>query len=144
MTDLIVTTPKRDIALAAREAAGIIAAGGGSYFRLLSRRVVKVNAGNGDRMFYVEDGFIRGFANIIKIRFSRDGRGVSGVGEVCSTTGVNWGIGTFAIMDAATWQWVLPVPCRGFQGWRYFYRFAEMVVVGDWRSPRPPIHPGLT
>lgn len=124
--DIIVTTPKREIANAAAEAAEVIADGGGRYFRHLGRRPEKTKPG--ERIFYVEDGYIRGFAIILLIEYCD---------MKCATTGRMW-TGINAGMDATTWQWIRPIPMRGFQGWRYFTAPPDMEIVGNWLDPKPP------
>ena len=129
MTDIIVTTPKFKRQIAAAEAEDIKARGGGEYFRTV--RSVPKKFGPGDRVFYVDRDYIRGFCVVTRI--------VNG-GEtyVCGTTGVNWGTGPHLVMDATSWKWVTPIPHKGFQGWWYFTPPDGMEIVGDWLDPMPP------
>lgn len=126
MADIIVTTPKAVMALATEEAEQCIKNGGGTYFRKLG----KIRQGSvkiGDRIFYVEDGYIRGYATIMSLRTGN---------ETCSVSGKIWDKGVYAFMDAKTWTWIKPIPMRGFQGWRYF-KLENIEVVGDWLNPKP-------
>lgn len=137
MRDIIVTTPKDKIALAAQEAAECIKNSSGVYFR---RFVAKpLDLGVGSRIFYVEDGFLRGFAIVSKI--------VSADEMVCGTSGQNWGPGYYAFMEARSWKWIQPIPMRGFQGWKYIDArsvagpFRSIRIVGDWLAPKPTPKP---
>lgn len=128
--DIMVTTPKKEMANAAKEAEEIKTNGGGSYFRYLGRS--KPNAGEGDRVFYSENGFLTGFA-VIK-RFERKYQ------QTCSTTGRRWPDGWYVYMDALTWQWIEPIPYKGFQGWRYFNHDLfgpKLKIVGGYMDPKP-------
>jgi len=133
MPDIIVTTPKSEREAARREAEDVRSHGGGHYFRVFPR--ARPDVGEGDRVFYVEDGYVRGFARVV-------GTQQRPVAVRCQTTGRLWGAGFYVIMDAATWTWIRPVPMRGFQGWRYA-RFADAhveTVGGGWtlcRRRRP-------
>jgi len=124
--DILVTTPKSQMVVAALEAQECLSRGGGEYFRKLATLPKGLRAGS--KVFYVEDGFVRGFAVVDRVV---DGE------MVCSTTGTQWGAGIYAVMDASTWQWICPLPMKGFQGWRYFTKASEVRIVGDWKSPRP-------
>lgn len=128
MRDIVVTTPKSEMANAAKEAADCIATGGGDYFR--SIRSKPTDFGPGQRVFYVEDGYIRGFAVCSEVRGDPVMR--------CDSTGRTWGGQQFVIMPAESWKWIKPIPCKGFQGWRYSNLKPEDIqIVGDWKSPRP-------
>lgn len=126
---LLVTTPKGEMKNAEAEAAQVVAAGGGTYFRYLGRN--KPNTAEGDRIYYVEDGAIQGFCVIRK--FERK------FNQVCSTTGRRWPNGWYAYMDATSWQWIEPIPYKGFQAWRYFNNDlfgARVKVIGDWKMTK--------
>jgi len=132
--DIIVTTPKREMENAAREAEDCKRAGGGEYFRqvpvTLAPEVLP-----GDRVYYVEDGYIRGFAVVKRIYATASG-------EACDTTGRRWPPGVYVFMDAKTWKWIRPIPMKGFQGFRYarlslFRLPAPVEIVGGWLDPKP-------
>lgn len=143
--DIIVTTPLSERANAAQEAADCIRDGGGEYFRRFPRNLAP-DVRTGDRVYYVEDGWIRGYALVARTRMSCDG-------WRCETTGRRWGPGLYVFMAAASWVWIRPIPMRGFQGFRYAGRAetadgqricilaghgpAEVVVVGNWLDPKP-------
>lgn len=145
--DIIVTTPKSQMRAAAREAADCLAAGGGEYFRRFPMTCYPVSSRPGDRVYYVEDGFVRGFAVL-------DRRLLKSDLVRCDTTGRDWAPGVYLFMRADSWRWVCPIPMRGFQGFRYIQAtrlrdsgqveealFADgwrkVEILGDWRQPRP-------
>ena len=126
--DIIVTTPKTEIANAAAEASHVIAQGGGEYFRYIGPyKPLSTRVGNG--IWYVEDGFIRGFAIITRI--------VCVDAQQCSTTGREFRPGWYVYSRAESWKWIRPIPMKGFQGWRYYDGPGE--VIGQWRDPRPVV-----
>lgn len=138
--DYIVTTPKSEMANSAAEAAECIANGGGFYFRKFPPMHRPRGLDIGSKLYYVEDGYIRGFATVEQI--------VRGDGPfTCETTGKSWGGGWFAVMRADSWKWISPIPYKGFQGWR---RIDEAMlkalnngkpvdIVGGWLDPKPVI-----
>lgn len=125
--DIIVTTPKNKMAIAEEEARLCIESGGGFYFRTF--RNVPRHLGIGSRIFYVEDGFVRGFGVVSEVKNGN---------MQCETTGHDWGEGTHAVMPANSWKWTKPVPMKGFQGWHYF-EAKGVRVVGDWLDHKPSI-----
>jgi len=139
--DIIVTTPKSQMRAAAQEAADCIAAGGGMYFRRFAIRQAPTIVA-GDRVYYVEDGFVRGFAVVSNTMFVSEGK-------TCDTTGRKWPPGFYVYMDATNWRWIKPIPMKGFQGFRYAGRppgksviwvhdkWCDVQIVGDWRDPKP-------
>jgi hypothetical protein len=146
MADIIVTTPKSEMRNAEREAGDCLRDGGGEYFRYMG---VRPGCEAGDRIYYVEDGYVRGFAIVARVAHERCPRR-------CDTTGGWWSAGWYVFMDATSWQWIQPIPMKGFQGWRYarkhIFTPSELrytgaspfgkehplaVVVGGWRDPRP-------
>ncbi len=132
--DIIVTTPKSQMKAAAQEAADCIAAGGGEYFRRFNSNQYP-DIGVGDKVYYVEDGYIRGFAIVKRVRH-RDG-------IQCDTTGRQWLDGCYIFMDAKSWQWITPVPMKGFQNFRYADRYSWPYpewIVGGWLDPKPETH----
>ena len=127
----IVTTPKSEMANSAAEAAQCIKDGGGYYFR---RTIPFLRPVVGERIYYVEDGYIRGFAIVSNI--------VEGDSPfICHTTGRSWGRGRFAAMPSETWNWIKPIPMRGFQGWRRMPAdiAAQVEIVGGWLDPKPEV-----
>jgi hypothetical protein len=125
MRDIVVTTPKNEMKNAAREAEEARRTPGTKYFRRFSRSVPP-DLGPGTRIFYVEDGYVRGFAVVERV--------VTG-SMLCSTTGRQWSPGTYAVMAASSWKWIRPLPMTGFRNWKYFTLQYE--IVGDWLSPKP-------
>jgi len=145
--DIIVTTPKSQIANAAQEAADCIADGGGEYFRRFPiNQSPDINIG--ERVFYVEDGYIRGYAHASRV--FQTPRCVQ-----CDTTGRWWPPGFYVVMPADSWRWIKPIPMRGFQGFRYARPEgtnphqithhtdpnlrAWIIDAGNWLDPKPSI-----
>lgn len=126
--DIIVTTPKTQRELAAKEAEDCKREGGGCYFRKLGKLPKHLEIG--ERCFYVEDDVITGFCIIREIRYED--------GMTCDTSGRQFDAGVYVFMDADTWKWIYPIPMLGFQGWRYSRLKPEQIqVLGDWLEPRP-------
>lgn len=127
--DIIVTTPKSQMDNAAKEARDIKKAGGGFYFRCF--RKVPKGLSFGDRVFYVENGFITGYCKVHSIE--RD------IQKLCATTGRQWPVGEYIMMDATTWTWIAPIKMRGFN--LAYKKFClpetRIVVMGDWQAERP-------
>lgn len=128
MKHIIVTTPKSEMDNSAKEAEKCIEEGGGYYFRSLSSLPKDMVIGE-SRIYFVEDGFIRGFGIVIGF--------TDGDSKVCDTTNREWKGKCFAWTPASSWQWIKPIPCKGFQGWRYFNEDVE--VVGGWKDAKPKI-----
>jgi hypothetical protein len=129
-SDIIVTTPKKEIENAALEAKVCREAGGGFYFRTFSKRPKGLKFGS--RIFYVEDGYIRGYALVSQIK----------EGEMqCSVTKKQYGEGYHAIMKADSWTWIKPIAMKGFQGWKPMPLEMELniEIIGGWLDPRPEI-----
>ncbi len=84
--------------------------------------------GEGSRIYYVQDGYVRGYGVVSEI--------VVG-GMECATTGKDWGQGYHAVIPADSWTWINPLPMKGFQGWRYFVEPTE--DLGGWRDPMPEV-----
>lgn len=136
MTDIIITTPQTEIERSAQEAADAIANGGGWYFRRLATfpKMLK----KGDRVWYVEDGYIRGFCIVAKIYNGHQP-------FYCTTTKRNWPAGVYIIMSADSWKWIRPVPHMSFRGFRYVppldakYLINMGGILGDWKTPKPEV-----
>ena len=127
MRNIIVTTPYRDSNTAIKEAEHALANPGTYYFRTLNRP--PRDLAPGDKVYYVERGYIRGYA-IVEAIVRRE--------LTCQVTGrdVNgWQI----MMPADSWQWIFPVRKRGFRHWQYYDY--EHPSIGDWRQPRPGVTP---
>lgn len=121
--DIIVTTPKRRMAEAAREAEEIKGAGGGIYYRFFKYpRVPQIEPG--DRIYYCEAGYIRGFCVVSEIAEERYALQV--------------------VMDATTWSWVKPFPYNGPRSWMYAERNLltrdAVEVIGGWLDPKPEVN----
>ena len=134
---ILVTTPKSQMATAAREARDRIEAtkrleGCGVYFRRFAQEPRGLDPGV--RIFYVEDGYVRGFAVVDELSGIDEGE----KGLVCETTGKDWSHGVYAIMRADSWKWVKPIRYRGFQGFRYFDD-SKVEIVGGWLDPKPEV-----
>lgn len=127
--DIMVTTPKKEKFNAELEAANVVKDKAGVYFRYLGR--YRPNFEIGDKVFYVENGFIRGYCLIINIEKK--------VNQKCGTTGRMWPNGWYVYQDATTWKWVKPIPYKGFQGWRYLNDLynSRIEVVGGYLDPKP-------
>lgn len=114
------------MASAADEAAEMKRLGGnGFYFRTFRQMPRELSPGS--RIFYVEDGYIRGYGLV---------KSITTVNAICSTTGTVWGEGFHAIMPAKSWTWIAPILMKGFQGWKYFDA-PDIKIVGGWKDPKP-------
>lgn len=125
--DIIVTTPKRQMVTAAHEAEQA-KKHGGYYFRRLASRPKGLQEGS--KVFYVEDGYIRGFATVCKLVNLPEGK-------KCEVSWYPWAAGFYIYMNADSWKWIKPIPMEGFQGYRYFTPPEDMEIVGDWKDPKP-------
>ena len=135
--DIIVTTPKREMANAAREAEDCRRAGGGEYFRRFPQNHAP-HIVPGGRVFYVEDGYIRGSAEVVRVH-ATNGR------MPCATTGRLWPAGFYVFLDAKTWQWIRPIPMKGFRGFCYTIRMfghVKPLILGGWLDPKPKVEGG--
>lgn len=124
--DIVVTTPKQSIEIAAEEAEYCIKNKFGYYFRVLNSSPKNVNISS--KVFYVEDGYVRGFAEVFKIHFGQ---------MTCEITGKIWKGNCILVMSASSWCWIKPIKMKGFQGYRYFNQPVE--IVGNWLDPKPKI-----
>lgn len=133
MNDIIVTTPITEMANAAKEAAWALQHEHGNprYFRRFPlTSVPKVEPG--DKVFYVEDGYIRGFCTIINIKEIHHD-------ITCMATMKIYPPGIYVIMDAKSWIWIKPIPMKGFQGYRYTTADFKYEEVGKWKTLRPKV-----
>jgi len=141
--DIIVTTPKSQMANAAQEAAEAVEAGGGLYFRRFHSTAGPQKIGRNDRIYYVENGYVRGYAVVRELRHVGPG------GLRCETTRRVWAQGLYALMAADSWHWIRPIPMKGFQGFRYvhprslgeplYLAITRAEIVGGWRDPKPAV-----
>ena len=119
--DIIVTTPKNMIANAADEAE-LVKTGEATHYYRRYKNPPPVD--HGDRVYYVEDGYIRGYCLVDYFDYDYEGND-----EI-----------TEMMMDALSWTWIEPIPMVGFQNWRYMRISREEVVdVGNWTDPMPEI-----
>jgi len=136
--DIIVTTPKSKMKEAVQEAADCIAAGGGEYFRRFPINCYPISLRSRDRVYYVEDGYVRGFALVSNIA-----RRIEGF--PCRATGTLWPPGVFVFMAADSWKWIKPIPMKGFRGFRYadqYFTQIDVDQVGGWLDPKPEVPHG--
>lgn len=150
MSDIIVTTPKSEMGNSAREAAACIASGGGWYFR---RVHTKPRIARGERVWYTESGYIRGYAVVSEVIDTSTPQGKAKLQEMgleiipkCEITGKNYGHGWYIFMRAESWKWIRPTKYAGFQGWRYFSAVSFFgvvldgsIVCGSWLDPKPRV-----
>lgn len=129
--DIIVTTPKNKMSEAAQEAEDMKSQGGGYYFRVFPIKRYPKNLFSGDKVFYVEDGYIRGFCEV-------SWRGINTSVVMCFTTGKLYPMGYLVLMKADSWKWIKPIPMKGFQGFRYA-KDLDIEVVGGWKDARPDL-----
>lgn len=135
MADIVVTTPKSQMATAVQEAerAKTLADIGVRlfYFRSIGR-TGSANIGKGSRVYYVEDGYVRGFGVVE----SEDD--ILYGWNKCDTTGRVFDERWYVHIPADTWQWIVPIPYTGFQGWRYAPdEWRNIEILGDWLDPKP-------
>lgn len=137
---MIPTSKTAEAALISRQR-GAIAAGGGSavadFRRFPANCALTVTCG--ERVYYIEDDYIRGFALISRVVLSQRGYG-------CQATGCWSPPGIYLFMDATTWRWIRPIPMMGFQGFRYAHECFErddiepdeIEIIGSWPEVCPP------
>ncbi len=114
--DILVTTPKSEIDTS-REEGEAVEKDGGFWFRTFRFRP-KVEPG--DKIFFVEDGLIKGYGVIFEVS------GLSQAAE-CDFTGRQWGNRGGYIVKYRDWNWLkTTVPWKGFQGIRYLDRMPEL------------------
>ncbi|HUU56383.1 MAG TPA: hypothetical protein VMW93_03480 [bacterium] len=127
MRDIVVTTPKSRMAEAAREAEEVRAAGGGYYYR--DYRAPRIpNVETFDRVYYIEDGYVRGYCLITEIDSV-------GYGRRRSIT---------IYMDARLWTWIKPIPVGNSpRSWVYAdtlgISWEDVEIVGGWLEPKPEV-----
>jgi len=100
-----VTTPKSEHETARLEGEAVTDDPNAFWFRSFRG---KIKASVGDRVYYVDNGAIRGYGVIFKIE----------VGEMWDDAHERWWSGTHLLQRE--WIWLkAPVPYKGFQGFRY-------------------------
>ena len=133
ISDIILTTPKRLMEQAAEEARWCreMIEGGGFAYYFRSFRNRPKELGIGSRIYYIEDGFIRGFGTT---------ESVAEGDMFCEVSQKSWGDGYHAIMPAQNWKWIDPIVRKGSQGWSYFRTpRSEITIVGDWLTSKPVV-----
>jgi hypothetical protein len=107
--DIIVTTPKKEIATSKKEG-DYVKKHGGQWFRTFKYKP-KVEAG--DKIYFVEAGAIKGYGIVREVS--------SASATKCDVTGREWK-GKY-IVKYDTWHWLkAPVEFKGFRGIRYIER----------------------
>jgi len=103
--DIVVTTPKSEHETAKEEAEAVTSDPNSFWFRTIRGRPnVKV----GDRVYYVDEGMIRGYGIVFDVE----------VGDMWDGAHERLWKGTH--LKQRKWVWLKkPVPFRGFQGFRY-------------------------
>lgn len=124
--DIIVTTPDSQVEQARAEARHA-QEHGGFYFHRFQRRP---NVVYGERVFFIEAGYVRGFALAFWLQEHR-----KAPGYICEVSHIAHGPGFYILMAAESWKWIKPLPMKGFSGSRSFTQRFE--IVGDWRAPKP-------
>jgi hypothetical protein len=127
--DIIVTTPKSEMANAAKEAEMAKKHPDSLYFRRFNTHPCNIKPG--ERVWYVENGFIRGYAVVDQIE------NIVGNARVCAATGRFWHPGVYVLMRADSWKWVKPLPMKGFQGYRQAKGLDHTKTIGGWKDPKP-------
>lgn len=114
--DILVTTPKSEVATAGKEGKAIEEEGG-YWFRVYHFRP---QVQRGDRIFFVENSIIRGCGVIFDIEQIMQGMR-------CEVTGRVWGRVGDWVIKYKDWHWLKsPVSFRGFRGIRYIERIPEL------------------
>lgn len=115
--DILVTTPKSKRMIAIEEAKKVNDEGG-YWFRTFH---FQPQASIGDKIFFVDNGMIRGYGIIFNCSQIEDA-------IECTTTGIQWGkIGDW-VVKYSNWNWLtLQVKWKGFQGIRYVERIPELL-----------------
>ncbi len=114
--DILVTTPKSEIDNSRKEGEAV-EKDGGYWFRTFRFRPKVVP---GDKIFFVENGQIRGYGTIFN---------VSQLSEPaeCDFSGRQWSQEGGFMVKYKDWCWLKnPVPLKGFQGIRYLERLPEL------------------
>ena len=122
--NILVTTPKIEMSNSALEGEQVrqdLSIGMNAYwFRTFHFRP-KVDIG--DRMYFTEDGLIKGYGVIFKIEQIEEPESES----VCDTTGRVWGRHGDWMVSYRDWHWLkTPIRFKGFQGIRYIDNIPDL------------------
>lgn len=110
--DILITTPKSEIENSKRECKNY-----DTWFRTFK---YKPNTEIGDKIYFTENGLIKGYGIIKEIYQSVEG-------EQCEETKRFWGKPGYWVIVFSDWHWLKsPVPFKGFQGIRYIDRIPEL------------------
>lgn len=110
--DMLVTTPKSEIETSRKEGK-VVEREGGYWFRTFRFRP---KVGKGNRIFFVENGLIRGYGIVFGIHQTK-GR------KLCDLTKRAWGKAGDWVVAYSDWHWLKnPIEFKGFQGIRYVNR----------------------
>lgn len=116
--NIVVTTPKSEVETSKQEAKDIKKTDG-YWFRVFK---FKLKVDPGDRIYFVENGLIRGYGVIFDIQQLFEP-------AKCDTTGRCWGKQGDWIIKYNRWTWLTtPLRCKGFQGIRYIKNKIEDYV----------------
>jgi len=111
--NILVTTPKSEIDTSRKEGE-IVESEGGYWFRTFR---YKPKVESGDKIFFVENGLIRGYGIIFEVSQTES--------EQCEVTGRIWE-GNW-VVKYHKWHWLPnPLPFKGFQGIRYIDRIPDI------------------
>lgn len=127
----MVTSPRTRMKEMAAEAEDALAGKFTHYHRSIDRHPREFKPGS--RVYYVEDGAIRGFCVVETL--------VQAVGGKPTNEFYAPRSGLLIYMRCDSWMWVDPVAYCGFQAWRYAPARSTFHVVGRWTDPRPAFDP---
>lgn len=129
--DIIVNTYKTDIPKVSREARD--ARNGLIEFYEKKLTVFPNKLKKGDKVFYVEVGFITGYILVEKLMNENKTEEITG--------DENYKGNCVLFTKCDTWQWTTPIKITAFQQFRYC-TLKERIhyhVLGDWLTPRPDV-----
>lgn len=114
--NILLTTPiiKKNIAKIEAEN---VKKNGGYFFRTFH---FQPKCSIGDKIYFVDDGLIKGYGIIFEISQIKDH-------IKCSTTGIKYGKVGDWVIKYDNWHWLpIPVQWKGFMGIRYIERIPEL------------------
>ena len=97
----------------------------------------------GGRVFFVYEGFVRGFGITHEIKrlgqqVSLESIGADGDRATATIKARAFKPGWYLKIYPDSWQWITPIPMQGFQGFRYSTLHEDQVeVVGGFRDEQP-------